>query len=225
MHIRIKRLVSPVPRVYVEATSLAGRAREAEERGMLCGSALDRTRVEYQLKLLEIGVLEGIAVWRAHHGSERPAPPDLEEIPFLPQVPTADSVLSGHVAFRYLPKSERILLLVGDGRLAPPEEMANWEEARGLRLRHLVYVIQPADAGGVAGLHAQHLAEIGRLNREQEEVARLCRDFDVELRATSGGRFDPELHESIAEWDDDRDLLRTGWVPREHRDELRWLVL
>lgn len=225
MHVRIKRLVSPVPRVYLDATGLARRAREAEERGMQCGGALERARSDYQLKLLEIGVLEGVAVWRVHHASERPGDPELEEIPFLPHVPTADATLSGHVAFRYLPRSERILVIVGAGRLASAEEMATWEEARCLRLRHVVFAIQPADPGRAADVHTLHLAEVARLDREQQEVARLCRDFDVELRERSGGRFDPELHESIAEWDDDRDLLRTGWVPREHRDELRWLVL
>ncbi len=225
MLIRIKRLVSPVPRVYVDADGLAGRAREAEERGMLCGSALERARAEYQLNLLEIAVLEGIAVWRVHHGAQRPPQVDMEEIPFLPQVPTADSVLSGYVTFRFLPKSERILLFVGDVRLAPPEEMALWSEGRCLRLTPLAYVIRSSEPRVVAEVHGRHLQEIERLRREQEEVARLCRDFDAELRAMSGGRFDPELHESIAEWDDDRQLLRTGWVPREHRDQLRWLVL
>lgn len=225
MHIRIKRLVSPVPRVYLDAVSLAHRAREAEERGMLCGNALEHARVHYQLRLLEIGVLEGIAVWRVNQSPHRSSPPELEAIPFLPQVPTTDSVLSGHVAFRYLPASERILLFAGNGRLAPPEEMAEWEQARCLRLHHLVYLIQPADADVVTEMHAEHLQAVRRFDDEQQQIARLCQDFDSELHTMSGGEFDPQLHESIAEWDDDRDLLRTGWVPREHRDRLRWLVL
>lgn len=223
MRIRIKRLVSPVPRVYVEAQGLAGRAREAEERGMLCGNALERVRAEYQLQLLEIAVLEGIAVWRGRRVGG--ADPELEEIPFLPTVPTADQVLAAQVAFRYLPRSGRILQLSGGRRLPQPEEMEGWGERRCLRLPGLEYVIQPPADSGVAALHARHLEEIDRLLGEQEEIARLCRDFDAELHAMSGGRFDPELHESIAEWDDDRALLRTGWVGREYRDHLRWLVL
>jgi len=226
MHIRIKRLVSPVPRVYCDAAGLAHRAREAEERGLLCGNALGRARAQYQVALLEIAVLDGIAVWHVHHGTERQAEPDLEEIPFLPQVPTTDAVLMGQVAFRYLPQSNRILLLRGgDGPMARPEEMAQWGEARCLRLRRLLYVIAPPDADAVADLHGRHLEEVRHLEDEQREVARLCTDFDAELRAISGGEFDPRVHESIAEWDDDRDLLRTGWVPREHGEELRWLVL
>ncbi len=225
MHVRIKRLISPIPRVYVEAIGLARRAREAEERGMLCGGALERARIEYQLKLLEIALLDGVGVWRVHHGPDRSDPPVLEEIPFLPEVPATDTVLAGHVTFRYLAAVDRILLFVGEGRLPPPEEMAGWEEARCLRLRRLAFLIQPGDPGPVRDVHTRYLQEVERLGREQEDVARLCRDFDTELRATSGGQFDPELHESIAEWDDDRDLLRTGWVPREYRDQLRWLLL
>jgi hypothetical protein len=225
MHVRIKRLVSPIPRVYVDAVALARRAREAEERGMVCGGALERVRLEYQLKLLEIALLDGVGVWRVHPAAERAEAPLLEEIPFLPEVPTTDVVLAGHVAFRYRPESNRILLFAGEGRLAPPEEMLTWEEARCLRLRHLAYVIQTEDPAPVREVHAQYLQEVSRLAREQEDVARLCRAFDAELRAMSNGRFDPELHESIAEWDDDRSLLRTGWVDREYRDQLRWLVL
>lgn len=225
MHIRIKRLVSPVPRVYWDAEDLARRAREAEERGMLCGHSREHARMAYQLQLLEMAVLDGIGVWRVHHPPRAGNPPSLEEIPFLPQVPTAEAVLSGHVAFRYLPRAGRILLLVGGGQSAPPKEMAGWEEARCLRLPQLVYLIRPRDAGAVMAAQEAYLEEIGRLEDEQREVARLCRAFDAELQAVSGGEFDPGRHESIAEWDDERDLLRTGWVSGEHRDHLRWLVL
>ena len=225
MYIRIKRLVSPVPREYVDADSLAHRARMAEERGMICGTAMERARMDYQLRLLEIALLDGVSVWRAHRVGRGERIPHLEEIPFLPKVPTTDLVLTGHVAFRYLPDSGRILLFLGDGQLPPPEELARWDEERGLRLGHLGYVIAPSDPDAVTELHQQHLRELATLEDEHQEVLRLCSEFDRELRAASGGRFDPALHESIAEWDDDRHLLRTGWVPREHREELRWLLL
>ena len=225
MYIRIKRLVSPIPRVYVDADSLAQRARMAEERGMMCGNVMEHARIDYQVRLLEIALLEGISVWRVHQASRPERQPHLEEVPFLPQVPTTDLVLAGHVAFRYLPASGRILLFAPAGQLPPPEEMGGWEDWRCLRLPHLAYVIAPSDPDIVAQLHDEHLRELGQLEAEHQEVVRLCHEFDRELRAASGGRFDPELHESIAEWDDDRHLLRTGWVPREHGEELRWLLL
>lgn len=225
MQIRIKRLVSPVPRVYLDGDDLAHRAREAEERGMLCGTALEHVRLAYQLRLMEIAVLDGIAVWRLQGTSRSDLRPQLEEIPFLPQVPIADSVVSGHVSFRYLPDMDRVLLFVGARSLPPPEQMALWEEARCLRLRHLAYLVQPGDRDEIVEVHTAHLRDIQGLHEEEEEVARLCRAFDTELQAATGGAFDPGLHESIAEWDDDRHLLRTGWVPRAHSDHLRWLVL